>query len=574
MGMTEVAMARPRLRQRLGDLLVSDGLITAAQLTSALADQKRTGERLGRILVARQMISEAQLVRTLARHFGLDSVDLDETIPDFNACRLLRESFARRHNALPIGWDEGRLVVAMANPADVFALDDIRSMTGYEVKPVMAEPTQLAKAVDRVWNSKAEEMMRLATDTAAELEPPEAGRGLTSLREAAEDAPVIQFVNELVTRAVHEGASDVHMEPGERELRIRFRIDGVLHDVMTVPRSIRASVVSRLKIMGELNIAERRVPQDGRVTMKLPGGNVDLRLVTLPTTQGECLVIRILDRSGGLLQIEDLGFLPETLTRYRACYRRPWGAVLATGPTGSGKSTTLYATLTELHDPQRNIVTVEDPVEYYMSGIKQMQVNRKAGLTFASALRSIVRSDPDIILVGEIRDAETATIAIEAALTGHVVLSTVHTNDAASTPARLMDMGVEPFLVTSAVTGILAQRLVRRLCDRCKQPYNPRKEELVSYGWTEDLHDAAGRPQFYRAVGCMLCSRSGYRGRFAIHEVMPVTEELTHLILARATFDQVNRLAREQGMITLREDGLCKVAMGQTTFEELLRVVA
>lgn len=574
MGMTEVAMARPRLRQRLGDLLVSDGLITAAQLTSALADQKRTGERLGRILVARQMISEAQLVRTLARHFGLDSVDLDETIPDFNACRLLRESFARRHNALPIGWDEGRLVVAMANPADVFALDDIRSMTGYEVKPVMAEPTQLAKSVDRVWNSKAEEMMRLATDTAAELEPPEAERGLTSLREAAEDAPVIQFVNELVTRAVHEGASDVHMEPGERELRIRFRIDGVLHDVMTVPRSIRASVVSRLKIMGELNIAERRVPQDGRVTMKLPGGNVDLRLVTLPTTQGECLVIRILDRSGGLLQIEDLGFLPETLTRYRACYRRPWGAVLATGPTGSGKSTTLYATLTELHDPQRNIVTVEDPVEYYMSGIKQMQVNRKAGLTFASALRSIVRSDPDIILVGEIRDAETATIAIEAALTGHVVLSTVHTNDAASTPARLMDMGVEPFLVTSAVTGILAQRLVRRLCDRCKQPYNPPKEELVSSGWTEDLHDAAGRPQFYRAVGCMLCSRSGYRGRFAIHEVMPVTEELTHLILARATSDQVNRLAREQGMITLREDGLCKVAMGQTTFEELLRVVA
>ncbi|HUP70655.1 MAG TPA: ATPase, T2SS/T4P/T4SS family [Acidimicrobiales bacterium] len=575
MDMTDVEAPRPRTRQRLGDLLVSEGLITEAQLTAALADQKRGGERLGRILVGNQAISEAQLVRTLARHFGLDSVDLDETVPDFNACRLLRESFARRHNALAIGWDDGRLVVAMANPADVFALDDIRSMTGYEVKPVMAEPTQLTRSIDRVWNSKAEEMMRLASDTAEEFETDDGSDGgLTSLREAAEDAPVIQFVNELVSRAVHDGASDVHMEPGERELRIRFRIDGVLHDIMTVPRVIRASVVSRLKIMGELNIAERRVPQDGRVTMKLPSGNVDLRLVTLPTTQGECLVIRILDRAGGLLQIEDLGFLPATLGRYRTCYRRPWGAVLATGPTGSGKSTTLYATLTELHDPQRNIVTVEDPVEYYMGGIKQMQVNRKAGLTFASALRSIVRADPDIILVGEIRDAETATIAIEAALTGHVVLSTLHTNDAASTPARLIDMGVEPFLVTSAITGILAQRLVRRLCERCKQPYDPSKEELLTSGWTEELHDAAGRPQFYRAVGCVLCSRSGYRGRFAIHEVMPVTEELTQLILARATSDQVSRLAAEQGMITLREDGLYKVAMGQTTFEELFRVVA
>ena len=571
--MAEVVSPRPRVRQRLGDLLVSEGVVTKAQLARALADQKKTGERLGRILVAHQAISETQLVRTLARHFGLDSVDLDETIPDFNASRLLRESFARRHSALAIGWDEGRLVVAMANPADVFALDDIRSMTGYEVKPVMAEQTQLAKSIDRVWSSKAEEMMRLASDTAEELESTESP-GLTSIREAAEDAPVIQFVNELVSRAVHEGASDVHMEPGETELRIRFRIDGVLHDVMAVPRSIRASVISRLKIMGELNIAERRVPQDGRVTMRLPGGSVDLRLVTLPTTQGEALVIRILDRSTGLLEIEDLGFMPETLARYRACYRRPWGAVLATGPTGSGKSTTLYATLTELHDPQRNIVTVEDPVEYYMGGIKQIQVNRKAGLSFASALRSIVRADPDIILVGEIRDVETATIAVEAALTGHLVLSTLHTNDASSTPARLVDMGVEPFLVTSAMTGILAQRLVRRLCDRCKQPYDPTAEEMVSSGWTEELHDAAGRPQFYRAIGCVVCSRAGYRGRFAIHEVMPVTEEVTQLVLARATSDQVRRVAIEQGMTTLREDGLRKVAMGQTTFEELLRVVA
>ncbi|HEX2700851.1 MAG TPA: GspE/PulE family protein, partial [Acidimicrobiales bacterium] len=488
---------------------------------------------------------------------------------DFTAGRLLRESFARRHLALPIRWDGERLVVAMANPSDVFALDDMRSMTGSPVKAVLADPGQLVRALDMVWSFKAEDTMRLASDTAEEKD---ADTVASTVRDEA-DGPVVQFVNELLSRAVAERVSDVHFEPGERELRIRFRVDGVLHDVMTVPHSIRSSVVSRMKIMGELDIAERRLPQDGRVTLALAVGNVDLRLVTLPTTHGEALVVRILDSSGGLLEVGDLGFLPETLAAFRSCYQRPWGALLVTGPTGSGKTTSLYAALTELHGPERNIVTVEDPVEYNLAGIKQVQVNRKAGLTFASALRSIVRADPDVVMVGEIRDRETATIAVEAALTGHLVLSTVHTNDAASTPARLIDMGVEPFLVTSALTGVLAQRLVRRLCDRCKEPYEPEPSELEAAGWDERLADAVPQPMFHRAVGCARCSRSGYRGRFAIHEVMPFTEDLAHLVLGRALSDAVRDRAVGLGMTPLRRDGLHKAALGQTTFEELLRVV-
>jgi type IV pilus assembly protein PilB len=344
---------------------------------------------------------------------------------------------------------------------------------------------------------------------------------------------------------------------------------------MRVPRAISNAVISRLKIMGDLNIAERRLPQDGRVSVQLDNTAVDLRLVTLPTNLGESIVIRILDHGSGVLNIADLGFLPETLTRYEAAYKRPWGAVLVTGPTGSGKSTTLYATLSEINDPNRSIITVEDPIEYHMQGVKQVQVNRKAGLTFANALRSILRADPDVVLVGEIRDKETATIAVEAALTGHVVLSTLHTNDAASTPARLLDMGVEPFLVTSSLSCILAQRLVRRLCDKCKEPSTPSEAELLGAGWAE-VADSLGddaTPQFFRPVGCPACSKSGYRGRFAVQEVMPMSEEIAALVLKRAPGDQVRTLAVQQGMIPLRHDGLRKVAQGQTTFDELFRVI-
>jgi type IV pilus assembly protein PilB len=567
---TETVQARPATRLRLGELLLAGGLVTEDQLMLALDEQKRSGERLGRILVDNRIITEGQLVRALAAHYGIDFVDLDETLVEPSAARRIKESFARRYQALPVAMQDGRLVVAMANPSDVLALDDIRSLTGCDLRPLMAEPGQLSRAIDRTWRSstEAEAMLRLASDAVDDDDI----SSLARVKEAAEDGPVIQFVNELIVRAVLERASDLHLEPGESELRVRFRIDGVLQDVMRVPRGIQNAVISRLKVMGELNIAERRLPQDGRVSVQMESTSVDLRLVTLPTSQGEAVIIRILDRGSGLLNINDLGFLPETRARYEAMYRRPWGAVLVTGPTGSGKSTTLYATLGELNDPNRAIVTVEDPIEYHMAGVKQVQVNRKAGLTFANALRSILRADPDIVLVGEIRDRETATIAVEAALTGHVVLSTLHTNDAASTPARLLDMGVEPFLVTSALSCVLAQRLVRRLCDRCKEPYNPSEAELLGAGWA-DVADAAGTPTFFKPAGCQACSRSGYRGRFSVHEVMPMSEDIAALILKRGPSDQVRALAVAQGMMPLRQDGLRKVAMGQTSFDELRRVI-
>jgi type IV pilus assembly protein PilB len=568
--MTPVTPPRGQ-RVRLGELLLGEGLVTEDQLMLALDEQKRSGERLGRILVDSRIITESQLVRALAKHYGIEFLDLEEMTVDLTAARLVKEAFARRYQALGVAWeDDGRLVVAMANPSDVLALDDIRSLTGHDLKPVMAEPGQLGRAIDKAWRSasEAEAMLKLASDTADNEDD-----SLAKVREAAEDAPVIQFVNELIIRAVQDRASDMHLEPSEHDLRVRFRIDGVLQDIMKVPRSIQNSVISRLKIMGDLNIAERRLPQDGRVTLELQRAPVDLRLVTLPTAQGEAVIVRILDRGSGVLRISDLGFAPETLRRYEESYRRPWGAVLVTGPTGSGKSTTLYATLGEINDPNRSIITVEDPVEYHMNGVKQVQVNRKAGLTFANALRSILRADPDIILVGEIRDRETATIAVEAALTGHVVLSTLHTNDAASTPARLLDMGVEPFLVTSALSCILAQRLVRRLCEKCKEAYEPMAEELVAAGWDDSLLPDGQKRTFYRAVGCGSCAKSGFRGRFAIHEVMPMTEEMVALVLRHTSSDEVRTLAVEQGMVPLRQDGLQKAAMGQTTLEELFRVV-
>ncbi|MDQ1436792.1 MAG: type pilus assembly protein PilB [Acidimicrobiaceae bacterium] len=559
-----------RTRLRLGELLLTEGLVTEDQLMLALDEQKRSGERLGRILVSNRIITESQLVRALAKHYAIDFLDLDESLVDPGASRMIKESFARRYQALGVGWEDDRLIVAMANPSDVLALDDIRSLTGAELKPVMAEPGQLNRAIEKAWRSasEAEAMLRLTSDVDADDDV------MANVKEAAEDAPVIQFVNELIIRAVHDRASDIHLEPGEVELRVRFRIDGVLQDVMQVPRSIQNAVISRLKIMGDLNIAERRLPQDGRVSLQLDGSNsVDLRLVTLPTAQGESVVVRVLDRHSGVINIANLGFQPDTLTRYESAYRRPWGAVLVTGPTGSGKSTTLYATLGELNDPNRSIITVEDPVEYHLNGVKQVQVNRKAGLTFANALRSILRADPDVVLVGEIRDRETATIAVEAALTGHVVLSSLHTNDAASTPARLLEMGVEPFLVTSAVTCILAQRLVRRLCDKCKEPYAPRDDELLAAGWADIEGSIDGTPEFFRPVGCGSCAKSGFRGRFAVQEVMPMSEEIIGLVLKRGPSDEVRALAVAQGMRPLRQDGLLKVGLGQTTLEELYRVV-
>ncbi|HEV7535776.1 MAG TPA: ATPase, T2SS/T4P/T4SS family [Acidimicrobiia bacterium] len=551
-------------------MLLSEGLITQAQLDAALKAQAERGLPIGQLLVELGAVTEAVLTGALARQLGLEFVDLAEYPIDRGAVALLPEAMARRLLALPITWADDRLQVAMADPGNVLAVDDLRAVTGAEIQVVVATRTQLAEAIDRFHRLDAEvdEVAQIAAGELADDEDESVAR------EAVEDAPIVKFVNLLIAQAVADRASDIHVEPTESDLRIRFRVDGVLHEVMHSPRSIQGGVISRLKVMADINIAERRIPQDGRISLNVAGKAVDLRVATLPTVYGEKVVMRILDKTQARLSLEDLGFHPAVLPRFEACFRKPYGTVLVTGPTGSGKSTTLYATLNVLNNTDKNVITVEDPVEYRLPGVNQVQVNPKAGLTFASALRSILRSDPDIVLVGEIRDRETATIAIEASLTGHLVLSTLHTNDAASTPMRLVEMGVEPFLVISALDCVVAQRLARKLCDRCREEYEPTLAELTEAGWPAALLKAEGAPTLYRAVGCAACSRTGYRGRLAVHEVLVMSEDIRRMVVERYSSDDIKKTALAQGMLTLREDGLVKVAQGKTTLEELFRVIA
>jgi type IV pilus assembly protein PilB len=398
---------------------------------------------------------------------------------------------------------------------------------------------------------------------------------LGNLQAVVDDAPIVRYVNLLVLQALNERASDIHVEPTGENLRIRYRIDGVLHDISTAPRTIAAAVTTRLKVMSDMNIAEHRLPQDGRISLTVGSRSIDLRIATLPTIYGEKVVMRVLDKSNIVLGFEDLGFDDDLLALYRSVFTKPYGTILVTGPTGSGKTTTLYATLAALNAPEKNIITVEDPVELRLKGINQVQLNQKAGLNFAAALKSILRSDPDIVLVGEIRDRETAMMTIEASLTGHLVLSTLHTNDSASTPMRLVEMGMEPFLVTSALSAALAQRLARRLCVHCREAYEPTEAEIVAAGWTlEELFTNEPNPILYRAIGCSACSTTGYLGRKALLELLIVTESIEHLIIEGGTADDIHRLAVEQGMVTLRQSGLRKALEGDTTLEEVLRVVA
>jgi type IV pilus assembly protein PilB len=497
-------------------------------------------------------------------------VDLTDPRPDPAVVALLPENIARRYRAIPIRREGRRLVVAMANPADLAAVDDLRAVLREPFTRVRVAERQLADVLEEATRLEEEvlSVAQIVADDSADTPADLAG-----LRAIVEDAPIVKLVNLIILQAVQERASDIHVEPTEYDLRIRYRIDGVLHERMRQSRSIAAGVVSRLKVMADVDIAERRLPQDGRMSVSVEGAPVDLRVSTLPTVHGEKVVMRILDRASGILPLADLGFLPQQLSRFEMAYRRPYGAILVTGPTGSGKSTTLYATLNLLNDTARNIVTVEDPVEYRLANINQVQTNPKAGLTFANALRSILRQDPDIVLVGEIRDRETGIIAVEAALTGHLVLSTLHTNDAPSSPLRLLEMGIEPFLVTSALDCVVAQRLARRLCEKCKAPYQPSDEQLLAAGW--DMSKLASlRPELFRAVGCNACGQTGYRGRTAVHEIMLMTEEIERLIVARASSDEIRRVAVDQGMVTLRRDGLAKVEAGRTTLEEVSRVVA
>ena len=554
---------------QLGALLLQQGLITQADLDAALAANEKNGKPISRILIELGRITESDLVRTLAQQVGLGFVDLEEITIDPAVTLLVPESLVRRYQAIPIQWDaQGRLVVTMADPSNVFAADDIRAMTGAEVVTVVSPPSQVQQLIDRVHRLDGE------VDTMAQEAADEFGDGGlegTKIDDLIEDAPIVKFVNLVITQAVADRASDIHIEPTETDLRIRYRIDGVLHEAMRSPKAIQAGVTSRLKVMADINIAERRVPQDGRISVRVGGIEVDLRVATLPTVYGEKIVMRILDKSKALLTLDDQGFLPDVLARYAASYTKPYGTIMVTGPTGSGKSTTLYATLNILNKVDRNIITVEDPVEYRLAGINQVQINSKAGLSFAAALRSILRCDPDIVLVGEIRDKETATIAIEAALTGHLVLTTLHTNDASSTPQRLVEMGVEPFLVTSALSSVLAQRLARRLCSHCAEQYQPSEAELIEASWP--METTADWPTLSRPVGCGYCGKTGYKGRFALHEVMTITEEVERLIIERRSTEDVKKTAVMQGMVPLRQDGLRKVGAGMTSLEEVFRVV-
>jgi type IV pilus assembly protein PilB len=462
-----------------------------------------------------------------------------------------------------------KLVVAMADPGNVFALDDVRTATRLEVEPVVAERGDLYSTINRYLRADGE-----LGELSSALEVESAPESSTPVLESGDDdAPIVRFVNLLITQAIQDRASDIHIEPGEHDLLVRYRIDGVLHEMQHAPRNIQNGVISRLKIMSDIDIAERRKPQDGRMSFVHGGRQIDLRVATLPTVHGEKVVMRILDTSSTSLGMDQLHLSPRNAEAYKRSYSKPYGMILVTGPTGSGKSTTLYTTLHAVARPEINVITVEDPVEYRMAGINQVQVNPKAGLTFASALRSILRSDPDVVLLGEIRDHETAQIAIEASLTGHLVLSTLHTNDAPSAITRLTEMDIEPFLVGSALDSVVAQRLARRLCDRCREPYQSAPNDLVALGVGYDPQLQAP-PTLYRPMGCQACSNTGYRGRVAIHEVMTVTEEIERLAVARASSAEIGRLAVQQGMTTLRQDGWAKAQLGIISIEEIFRVVA
>jgi type IV pilus assembly protein PilB len=555
--------------RKLGDILVEQGLITRQQLEQAMLEQGRTNRLLGRILIDLGLVKEPDLMAALAAQVGLKFIDLGSTPVDPTAAALIPENVARRYHALPIGYEDSKLVVVTADPANLFALDDIRTITGRDIQAAVATAGDIEQAIRKYahFDQSAEQM---ATEAAMALGASEDFD--TELSSAAvEEGPIVKMVNLLITQAIRDRASDIHIEPTDRDVRIRYRVDGVLHEVMRSPRNIQAGLTSRLKIMADINIAERRVPQDGRVSLTVSGKNIDLRLATLPTVFGEKVVIRILDKSSVLMRLEELGFLESAFRNFQAAYTKPYGAILVTGPTGSGKSTTLYAALNIINKVDRNIITVEDPVEYRLPGTNQIQVNPKAGLTFASALRSILRADPDVILIGEIRDHETALIAIEAALTGHLVLSTLHTNDAPSSLARLVEMGVETYLVANAIDCVVAQRLARRLCSRCRQAYRPDRTDLQEAGFPEHVFDEIG--ELFRPVGCSMCAKTGYRGRMGLYEVMPITEEIERMTVERASSEEVRRSARRDGMVTLREDGLEKVRLGVTSIEEVLRVV-
>jgi type IV pilus assembly protein PilB len=549
--------------------LLDAELINPDDLARAMAAGAADGRGALDVLMDQGRIHESELARVQVARMGLDWVDADTVPVDPGATARLPGDQARRYGVLPLGLADGELVVAVgfAQAGNIELKDDLSRITRCRIRCAVAAAAPIAARINQIFRAESELSDLTSSISTQEVEEPADLAGFTAV---ASEAPIVRFVNLLISQAITDRASDIHIEPTETDLRVRYRIDGVLHEAHRSPKSLQSGVISRLKIMADINIAERRVPQDGRLSVSHQGRKIDLRLATLPTVWGEKIVARILDNTTASLSLDELGFSAENFARYQTAYTKPYGMILVTGPTGSGKSTTLYATLNILNRPEVNIITVEDPVEYRLAGVNQVQTNAKAGLTFAKALRSILRADPDVILIGEIRDHETAQIAVESALTGHLVLTTLHTNDAPSAIGRLIEMGIEPFLVGSALDTVLAQRLCRMLCASCKEPYTPTMTELADVRFpVED-----GPPMLYRPVGCTHCARTGYHGRMALHEVMHVSEEIERLAVRRATSDEIARLAAADGMTSLRDDGWLKVRRGMTSIEEILRVVA
>ncbi|HYN90983.1 MAG TPA: ATPase, T2SS/T4P/T4SS family [Thermoleophilaceae bacterium] len=545
----------------ISDVIVEMGFLSRERVDPAVEEGKASGRSPEQVLLESGAITSDQLARAVAQRFGLDHVDLTTYKTDVSALNSISPQAARRLGAVPIGFDDdGQLLVAMADPSNVLALDDLKLMTGSELRPVVASQDDIAGLIGRM--SRFDDAVAAAIDLGEE-ELAE----VSEIRESADDAPVIKLVNSILGQAIEEGASDIHFEPERREMRVRFRVDGVLRETTQIPRRMIAGVISRVKIMADLDIAEKRLPQDGRVSLTVEGRGIDTRVVTMPRVDGEGIVMRILDKTQALIGLDSLGMSEGGAELFEDAFRRSYGAVLVTGPTGSGKSTTLYAALNEINEPQRNIITIEDPVEYQLPGVNQLQVNLKAGLTFAGGLRSMLRADPDVIMVGEIRDGETAKIAIESALTGHLVLSTLHTNDAPSAITRLTEMKIEPFLSASAIICVVAQRLVRQLCTYCKSRTMLSVSSLEKAGF-----NVAFDLEAYEPVGCGRCGGAGYKGRTGLYEVMAISDEIRDLTVERTSSDEIRKVAVAQGMRPLRADGFEKVKHGITSIAEVARV--
>jgi type IV pilus assembly protein PilB len=572
-----VRLGQP-VNRRLGDLLVADGLLSAEQLKKALAEQKGSPEKIGSVLIRLNYLNDEQLIGFLSRQYGVPSITLAQLDIDSDVLKLVPAPIARKYEVIPVRKMGNSLALAMADPTNVFALDDISFMTNLQVLPLVASQTAIKKAIDRNYESRTEAITTVLSDMQTDLanvevvgEDGEEGAKVDvfELKESADEAPVVKLVNMVLVDAIQKGASDIHFESYEKIFRIRFRMDGVLHEMLAPPKRLEAAILSRLKIMSNLDIAERRLPQDGRIKLRYNTREIDFRVSTLPTIFGEKAVLRILDKDALKLDMTQLGFDEWTLDKFNAAIHQPYGMILITGPTGSGKTTTLYSGIHTINSPDVNIMTAEDPVEYNLKGVNQVQINEGVGRTFAAALRSFLRQDPDVILVGETRDLETAQISIRAALTGHLVFSTLHTNDCPSTIARLLDMGIPPFLVASSLLLIVAQRLGRKICRACREPYDADEESLVTYG---HVPSGKGRVQFYKGKGCATCNFTGMKGRVAIYEVMPITDEIRDGVLKNMPTAELRAIAQSQGMKSLRQAGLMKVIEGTTTIEEVLRV--